>query len=393
MKKFKLAIVGATGLVGRMILKVLEEKNLPISEYVLFASSKSAGTKLTFMGQDYIVHELKEDSFDIGFDFAIFSAGSSTSKKYAPIAASKGCVVVDNSSAFRMDPDVPLVVPEVNPEEIKNNHGIIANPNCSTIQAVVALKPLDDKYKIKRIVYSTYQAVSGAGRYGVEDLENGIKDFINQSGYINNFDSSPNKFNNISNITKNESYADKLNYNELKKFDFPIFSNCLPHIDVFLDSGYTKEEEKMINETRKILKKPDLKITATTVRVPVFNSHSEAINVEFEKPFEMVDLVNSLSSFSGLIVQDNIVPKTIEHDNTKALQNKITEPEQVNLENPIYPIAINASGHDEVFVGRIRRDYSVESGINFWVVADNIRKGAASNAIQIVEKMIEQEDI
>ena len=347
MKNVRLAIVGATGLVGRTVLKVLEEKKLPISEYVLFASAKSAGKKVYFMEKEYTVQELTETSFDSGFDFAIFSAGGSTSKKYAPIAASKGCIVVDNSSAFRMDPEVPLVVPEVNPEEIQNNHGIIANPNCSTIQAVVALKPLDDKYKIKRIVYATYQAVSGAGRNGVMDLENGIKNYITDKAYSNIDFSSIGK----------SSY-------ELTKFNYPIFSNCLPHIDVFLENGYTKEEEKMINETRKILKRPDLKITATTVRVPVFNSHSEAINVEFEKDFEMEDLVKTLSTASGIIIEDNLVEK------------------------PIYPLAINASGHDEVFVGRIRRDESVTSGVNIWVVADNIRKGAASNAIQIVEKML-----
>lgn len=347
MKNVRLAIVGATGLVGRTVLKVLEEKKLPISEYVLFASAKSAGKKVYFMEKEYTVQELTETSFDSGFDFAIFSAGGSTSKKYAPIAASKGCIVVDNSSAFRMDPEVPLVVPEVNPEEIQNNHGIIANPNCSTIQAVVALKPLDDKYKIKRIVYATYQAVSGAGRNGVMDLENGIKNYITDKAYSNIDFSSIGK----------SSY-------ELTKFNYPIFSNCLPHIDVFLENGYTKEEEKMINETRKILKRPDLKITATTVRVPVFNSHSEAINVEFEKDFEMEDLVKTLSTAPGIIIEDNFVEK------------------------PIYPLAINASGHDEVFVGRIRRDESVASGVNLWVVADNIRKGAASNAVQIIEKML-----
>ncbi len=326
-KKYKLAIVGATGLVGRTALKVLEEKNLPNFEYTLFCSKKSAGSKLSFLGKEYIAKELTETSFDEGFDFAIFSAGGETSKKYAPIAASKGCIVVDNSSAFRMDEDVPLVVPEVNPEKIFENHGIIANPNCSTIQAVVPLKPLDDKYKIKRIVYSTYQAVSGAGRQGIEDLENGIKGI------------SP------------------------SKFPHPIYNNCLPHIDVFLDDGYTKEEHKMINETRKILGKPDLKITATTVRVPVVNSHSESINIEFENEFNIKDVIDLLKNSKGIIVLDD--PK-----------------------NNIYPLATNASGHDEVFVGRIRRDYSVENGLNLWVVADNIRKGAASNAIQIVEKLI-----
>lgn len=327
-KKYKLAIVGATGLVGRTALKVLEEKNLPISEYVFFASHNSAGKELTFQGKTYVVKELKEDSFDEGFDFAIFSAGGDTSKKFSPIAAAHGCIVVDNSSAFRMDNNVPLVVPEVNPEEIRNNHGIIANPNCSTIQAVVPLKALDDKYHIKRVVYSTYQAVSGAGRLGLEDLENGAKG------------DAP------------------------KKFAHPIYNNCLPHIDVFLDNGYTKEEEKMINETKKILKRPDLKVTATCVRVPVVNSHSESINIEFEKPFELDDVYKTLREYSGIIVLDDVSKNE-------------------------YPLATIANGHDEVYVGRIRRDNSIENGLNLWVVADNIRKGAASNAIQIVEKLIE----
>lgn len=327
-KKLKLALVGSTGLVGRTAIKVLEEKKLPIDEYAFFASSRSCGKEIEFQGKKYIVRELKEDSFDEGFDFAIFSAGGDTAKKYAPIAAAHGCIVVDNSSAFRMDKDVPLVVPEVNPEEIKNNHGIIANPNCSTIQAVVPLKQLDEKYRIKRIVYSTYQAVSGAGQKGVDDLENGIKGLPN------------------------------------KKFPHPIFNNCLPHIDVFLENGYTKEEEKMINETRKILKRPDLRITATTVRVPVINCHSESINIEFESSFELEDVISTLKNSPGIIVEDDV-------------------------KNNLYPLATNATGYDEVFVGRIRRDYSVENGINIWVVADNIRKGAASNAIQIVEKLIE----
>ena len=328
MKEYKLAIVGATGLVGRKVLEILQEYNLPISECSFFATRKSAGIDFFFKGNRCFVKELTEESFDEGFDFAIFSAGSEVSKQYAPIAASKGCIVVDNSSAFRMDPDVPLVVPEVNPEEIQNNHGIIANPNCSTIQAVIPLKVLDDKYKIKRIIYSTYQAVSGAGQEGVNDLKRG------------------------------------LNGEEPQKFAYPIVNNFLPHIDKFLENSYTKEEEKMINETRKILKKPDLKITATTVRVPVINSHSESINVEFEEKFELKDLVENLKKASGVIVQDD-------------------------PENNIYPLAQNATGHDESFVGRIRRDFSVESGINFWCVADNIRKGAASNAVQIVQKLIE----
>lgn len=326
-KNYKLAIVGATGLVGRTVLKVLEEENLPISEYKFFASKKSAGQILNFMGRDYIVNELTENSFDEHFDFAIFSAGGDTSKKFSPIASSKGCIVIDNSSAFRMDDNVPLIVPEVNLEKIKENNGIIANPNCSTIQAVVALKPLDDKFKIKRVVYSTYQAVSGAGQKGLDDLNNGL-------------------------LGK-----------EPEKFPYPIVNNCLPHIDVFLDNGYTKEEEKMINETRKILNKPTLKVTATTVRVPVKNSHSESINIEFENSFELDDVIETLKNAPGIIVQDDV-------------------------KNNVYPLAINANGHNEVFVGRIRRDFSVDNGINLWVVADNIRKGAASNAVQILEKLL-----
>lgn len=329
MKKYKIAVVGATGMVGRTFLKVLEEVKLPAESYTLFSSARSAGTHLTFMGKDYVVKELCENSFDEGFDIALFSAGGSTSEKFAPVAASKGCVVIDNSSAWRMDDNVPLVVPEVNPDDIKWNKGIIANPNCSTIQAMVALKPLHDKYKIKRIVYSTYQAVSGAGLAGYKDLENGLKG------------EAP------------------------KKFPHQIAGNCLPHIDVFLPNGYTKEEMKMVNETRKILGDNSIKITATTVRVPVFNSHSEAINVEFYNQFDLDDLRKTLEEAPGIIVQDDV-----EHD--------------------VYPLALDAAGKNETFVGRIRRDESVESGVNLWVVADNIRKGAATNAVQIAQKLIEQ---
>lgn len=326
---YSVAIVGATGLVGRCILKVLEEKKFAtIKEYVLFSSKKSAGTVINFMEKDYIVQELTTETFkNKHFDFAIFSAGSDTSKKYSPIAAQNGCIVIDNSSAFRMDPDVPLVVPEVNPEDIKHNKGIIANPNCSTIQAVLPLKALDDFYDIKRIVFSTYQAVSGAGRFGIEDLENGIKGLKNQ------------------------------------KFPHQIFNNCLPHIDSFCDNGYTKEEEKMINETRKILHKPNLLVTATAVRVPVFNSHSESINIEFYNEIELNEVKNILANFPGIKVLDNI------------------------YEN-VYPLSSLASGFDDVLVGRIRRDFSAKNAINIWVVADNIRKGAATNAIQILEQLI-----
>lgn len=330
MKSYKLAIVGATGLVGRTALKVLEEKNFPNFEYKLFCSKKSAGTKVKFMGKEYIANELTENSFDEGFNFAIFSAGGETSKKFAPIAASKGCIVIDNSSAFRMDKNVPLVVPEVNPEDIFWNTGIIANPNCSTIQAVVALKPLDNKYKIKRIIYSTYQAVSGAGVNALEDLHS-------QAGY-----------------------------NNLKKFSHPIYNNCLPHIDVFMDDGYTKEEHKMINETKKILGNENLKITATTVRVPIENCHGESINIEFEKDFNLDDVKQLLKNSKGIVLYDDIT-------------------------KDIYPIATVANGTDNVYVGRLRRDFSQPNTLNMWCVADNIRKGAASNAIQIMQKIIEKE--
>ena len=327
MKEYRLALVGATGLVGRTALKVLEEKNLPISEYAFFASERSAGNVIELLGKEYIVKKLDEHSFDSNFDFAIFSAGGDVSKHFAPIAAAHGTIVIDNSSTFRMDPEVPLVVPEVNSEDIESNSKIIANPNCSTIQAVVALKPLDDKYRIKRIVYSTYQAVSGAGQKGVYDLQ------------------------------------DTMHGLEPKKFPHPIANNCLPHIDVFTDNGYTKEEIKMINETRKILHRPDLKITATCVRVPVMNSHSESINVEFENDFDLEELKEVLKNSPGIILQD--------------------DPSQ-----NIYPLATQATGTDEVYIGRIRRDDSVPFGVNLWVVSDNARKGAASNAIQIMEKII-----
>ena len=330
-RKPNIAVVGATGVVGSTFLKVLEERDFPFENIYMMASAKSAGKTLTFKGKEYVVEELTERSFDKPIDIALFSAGGSTSAKFAPIAAAHGVTVVDNSSQWRMYDDVPLVVPEVNPEDIAWNKGIIANPNCSTIQAMVALKPLQDKYGIKRVVYSTYQAVSGSGVKGINDLKNGLEG----------------------------------NNENLQAYAHPIAGNCLPHIDVFLDNGYTKEEMKMINETHKILHDDDIKVTATTVRVPVFDSHSESINIELEKPFELEDVVECFRNFPGLIVQDDV-------------------------ENNVYPLALDAAGTDEVYVGRIRRDYSVENGINIWVVADNIRKGAATNAVQIAEKLLEQ---
>ena len=332
MKQYRVAVVGATGMVGRKFLHVIEERKLPVSEYFLFASARSAGKQLPFMGKTYTVRELTDDAFqDLGIDIALFSAGGETSRHFAPIVAASGAVVIDNSSCWRMDPDVPLVVPEVNPDAIPGykNKGIIANPNCSTIQAMVVLKPLADAYGLKRVVYSTYQAVSGAGQKGYMDLVNGLKGEAPQ------------------------------------KFPHPIAGNCLPHIDVFLDTGYTKEEQKMIDETRKILSLPELRVTATTVRVPVYHGHSESINVEFARPFELDELRAVLEKAPGLIVRDD--PK-----------------------HNVYPMAIEAADTDPVYVGRIRRDFSVESGVNLWCVADNIRKGAATNAVQIAEELIRQ---
>lgn len=326
MNNINIAIVGATGMVGNTFLKVLEERNFPINNLYLFSSKKSAGKKINFKGKEYIVEELNESSFDKNIQVALFSAGGSVSEKFAKIASSKGVIVIDNSSFWRMDENVPLVVPEVNPLDVKKHSGIIANPNCSTIQAVVPLKTLHDKYKIKRIVYSTYQAVSGSGVSGVCDLEDGI------------------------NGKENKFYKKQIAY------------NCLPHIDVFEENGYTKEEMKMINETKKILGDNSLKITATTVRVPVKNCHSESINVEFYNEFNLDELINELKSTKNLVVIND---------------------------NNDYPTVLDCNNRDEVFVGRIRKDFSVLSGVNMWVVADNIRKGAATNAVQIAELLLE----
>ena len=315
MKKFNIAVVGATGMVGNKFLEVLTERQLPVENYYLFASARSAGKQIDFMGKPHTVIELTEENVMAlkgKVDFALFSAGAGTSAKFAPVFVEAGAVVVDNSSQWRMNDDVPLVVPEVNPEDVKWNSGIIANPNCSTIQAVVALKPLYDTFGIKRIVYSTYQAVSGAAP---------------------------------------------------KKFPYPIAFNMLPHIDVFLDNGYTKEEWKMIEETKKILHDQSLRITATTVRVPVYHGHSESINVEFKKPCTKEEVFKCLDGFPGLVLMDDV-------------------------KNNVYPMPILAEDHDEVFVGRVRIDESVDSGVNIWCVADNIRKGAATNAVQIVQLLI-----
>jgi len=325
---YNLAIVGATGMVGRQFIDILVERNFPIKEVYMFASKKSANSIIKFGNKEITVEELNEDNIKSKkIDIALFSAGGDISLKYAPIFAAQDAVVIDNSSAWRMDPSVPLVVPEVNAEDILWNKGIIANPNCSTIQAMVALKPLYDNFGIKRVIYSTYQAVSGAGVQGLKDLEDGLKG------------------------------------EKPKKFPRAITNNLIPHIDVFLENGYTKEEMKMIEETKKILHDDKLKVTATTVRVPVFYGHSESINVELNEAFQLDHLKAVLKNFPGIVVQDN-------------------------LEELEYPTPLECQGKDEVFIGRIRRDFSVENGINLWVVADNIRKGAALNAVQIAEYLI-----
>ena len=328
MKNCNIAILGATGAVGREMLNVLEEYDIPVSRLKLLSSARSAGSKIPFRGEGLTVEEAADASFE-GMDFVLGAVKSGMSRAFAPAIVKSGAVYIDNSSAFRMDPAIPLVVPEINGEDAKSNSGIIANPNCSTIQAMVPLKPLQDAYGLKRVIYSTYQAVSGAGLQGYLDLENGLRG------------EAP------------------------KKFPHPIAGNCLPHIDVFLDNGYTKEEQKMIDETRKILSLPELPVTATTVRVPVFHGHSESINVEFERPFELDALRALLEKAPGLVVMDDPARE-------------------------LYPMAITAADTDPVYVGRIRRDFSVQNGINFWCVADNIRKGAATNAVQIAEELIRQ---
>ena len=328
MKKINIAVVGATGMVGRKFLRIIEERKIKAENFYFYASAKSSGKIIEFMGKPHTIIELKKENIiDKKIDIALFSAGASVSKEFVPIFNSISCVVIDNSSAFRREPGIPLVVPEVNPQEAFKHQGVIANPNCSTIQAVVALKPLNDAFKIKRIVYSTYQAVSGAGQGGYSDLEEGVKG------------------------------------NPPKKLVYPIFGNLIPHIDIFLDNGYTKEEDKMIFETRKIFNDFSLKITATTVRVPVFHCHSESINVEFYKSCTLEEVKNVLKAGKGIKVVDDI-------------------------KNNLYPMPINSVDKDDVFIGRIRLDDSVESGVNMWVVSDNIRKGAATNAVQIAELLI-----
>ncbi len=332
MRKFNVIVLGATGAVGMEFRKILLQRNFPIDK-IRFLGESSVGREIQFGTRKVTVEAVTDDCFK-GYDIALFSAGGEISKKVAPAAAQSGCIVIDNSSAWRMDPEVPLVVPEVNPDDVEKHKGIIANPNCSTIQMVVALKPIHDAARIKRIVVSTYQAVSGTGLAAINECLEQSKDIVNNRE-----------------ISKPEVYPHQIAF------------NALPHIDVFLENGYTKEEMKMVNETKKIMKDNSIGVTATTVRIPVLYGHSESVNIETEKKLTVEDVRKLLSEKPGIKLADN--------------------PERNE-----YPLAINSAGKDDVFIGRIREDESIENGINLWIVSDNIRKGAALNTIQIAELMI-----
>lgn len=341
MKKFNVAILGATGAVGQEFINLIEERKFPYANLKLLASGRSAGKKITVNGVEHTVEEALPNSFE-GVQVALF-AGGEASKTFAPHAVKAGAVVIDNSSAFRMDPEVPLVVPEVNPEDAKNHKGIIANPNCSTIIMVMALKPIHDKVKIRRVVVSTYQAVSGAGKEAIDELDDQVRA-----------------------ISEGKDVIAKILPSASQPKHYQIAFNLIPQIDAFLPDGYTKEEMKMVNETRKIMSDPNLAITATTIRVPVYRSHSESLNLELENELSVAEVKLLLEAFPGVIVMDD--PSTQE-----------------------YPMPLFTSNRNEVFVGRIRKDDSVKHGLNLWVVGDQIRKGAALNALQIAELLIEND--
>jgi aspartate-semialdehyde dehydrogenase len=332
LSKFNVAVVGATGAVGREMVKILDERKFPIKDLILLASERSAGETISFKKKELEVHELNTNSFN-NIDIALFSAGSSVSRKFAPLAAKNGTIVIDNSSTFRMDSHVPLIIPEVNPSDMKKHNGIISNPNCSTIQMVVALKPILDEVGIKRIIVSTYQSVSGTGKDAIDELAEQSSQVLNNKKPIR------------------------------KVFPHQIAFNILPHIDIFEDNGYTKEEMKLIHETKKIFGNAKIKITATAVRVPVFYGHSESVYIETEKHISIEKLKNIYLKTNGIKLVDDI-------------------------SNNKYPLAIMSEIYDEVMVGRLRKDISESNGINMWIVANNLRKGAALNAVQIAELLI-----
>ncbi len=331
MKNYNVAVVGATGLVGSTFLKVLKEYNFPIKNLTLFASERSAGKTVTYDGKEYVVQKLEKGCFD-GIEIALFSAGGSVSTEWAPEAEKSGAVVIDNSSAWRMAEDCALIVPEINLNAFDNARKIVANPNCSTIQSVLPLKPLQENFGLKRVVYTTYQAVSGSGQKGKNDL------------------------------------IRTLNGEEPEFYPYNISKTCIPQIDVFTDNGYTKEELKMVNETRKILGMPNLKVSATCVRVPVLNAHAVSIMVELEKEFTLDEVRNAFASQEGIVVVDD-------------------------FKNLKYPVSTIANDNDAVYVGRIRKDLSCDNGLLFYCVSDNIRKGAAANAVQIAEALIKAEKV
>ena len=331
--KYVVAVVGATGAVGEEMISILEDREFPVEKLRLFASERSEGKTLTFLDNEVPVETLSKNSFK-GIDIALFSAGGERSKIWAPVAVKSGCIVIDNSSQWRMDPEVPLVVPEVNPQDLKWHKGIIANPNCSTIQMVVVLKPIHEAAKIKRVVVTTFQSVSGTGKKAMEELM--------------------------------QQTVDLLNFRQVQATVYPhqIAFNCIPHIDSLLENGYTKEEMKMVNETRKIMGEDSIRITATAVRVPVFRCHSESLNIETEKKITADEVRAVLSAAPGIVIYDAPAKN-------------------------VYPLPVEVADKDETYVGRIREDESTENGINMWIVADNLRKGAALNAVQIAEKLIE----
>lgn len=333
MQRYKLALIGATGVVGEIARKVLEEHNLPISEYKFFASSKSAGKVISFEGREYEINELTEESFNEGFDYAIFTCGKDISEKYIPYAVENKCICIDGSGFYSMSKGIPLVVPEVNLDDIDQNEGIIACPSSTSVEGAIVLSTLDRAYRIKRAVYSTYQGVSYEGISGIHDLESAIEHYTVNSEH------------------------------ELKKFPYEIFNNCIPQVGEFLVDRYTSEEERLINETKKLLKKSNIQITATSAFIPVFNSDCMSINIEFEKDFEINGLIEELEKAEGIIVRDDITRN-------------------------IYPMPMDTNNQNNVFVGRIRRDYSVKSGINLWTTCDNLRKGLAINIVKILEGLI-----